>query len=273
MSDEDDDRDDGEEYAPRADDYPRIKAARTAEDSARALLARYGINPEDLPQRDEAWWKERDRQIAEIKASEAADAERVRMRRRAIALEARGGFPAMCIQTALQAPRDTPAMLHAQNFRHLPSKIIVFAGGVGTGKTSAAVWLCAKSDDLDPGFIGAGELERRGRYDKQLGAWLNERTSLVIDDLGVEILDSKRVFASWLDEIVNSLYSRRRTLIMTTNLLGRITDAMAAEAKSEGREPEPQFVERYGDRVRSRVKQVGLWADCGMVDLRKEQQS
>jgi DNA replication protein DnaC len=64
-------------------------------------------------------------------------------------------------------------------------------------------------------------------------------TSLVIDDLGVEILDSKRIFASWLDEIVNTFYSRRRTLILTTNLLPRVTEEMAAEAKRRPRARAP----------------------------------
>jgi hypothetical protein len=173
MSDEEDDRDDSD--TPPVDDrYPRTKAVRSAGASVKHLVEALGL-ADAMPQRDEAWWAERGRQLDELKAREAADAERVRMRRRATALEARGGFPAMYVQAALNAPSDTPAMRHAENFRHLPAKIILFAGGVGAGKSTAAVWLCTKAEDLDPASSRASELERRGRYDKQLGAWLNER--------------------------------------------------------------------------------------------------
>lgn len=227
-----------------------------------------GLEGVDFTQRDDAWWAEQDRRIAELRARDIVAAEQERMRRRASELEHDGGFPKRLIESAMNAPIETPAMTFARRFPHMPSQILVFSGGVGAGKSTAATWLALKLDDRTPGFVRASELERRGRYDRHLDEWLKERTSLVIDDLGVEVMDSRRVFASLLDEIVDMFYSRRRALIMTTNLLPRVTDQMREEAKREGREPEPQFVERYGERVRSRIRQVGQWADCGTTDLR-----
>lgn len=266
--DEDTERDD--EDTPHAEDhYPRTNEPRSAPAAVKQLTELLGLEGVDFTQHDEAWWAERDRQLAELKARDVVAAERERMRKRASDLEHGGGFPKLLIEAAMNVPIETPAMGFARRFPYLPSKIIVFAGGVGAGKSTAAVWLAMKGEDRDPGFIRASELERRGRYDKHLDAWLKERTSLVIDDLGVEVLDSKRVFASLLDEIVDAFYSRRRALIMTTNLLPRVTDEMREEARRLNIEPEPQFVERYGERVRSRVRQIGEWADCGTLDLRR----
>src|SRR6185503_16570805 len=96
-----------------------------------------------------------------------------------------------------------------------------------------------------------------------------ERSSLVIDDLGAELLDGKGVFKSLLDEIFDAFYSSKRRLIITTNLQPKIEDAYRAECQRDGIDPEPQFAERYGARVRSRFMQVGQWAACGNTDLRE----
>lgn len=255
-----------DEDAPKSEDhYERKNGPATAAELFPMLTELELVSPS----RDASWWSARDREIAELRAKEIAQGEIERMQRRATDLRDRGGFPVMFVDAAMRVPSATPAMTFARRYVHLPSKVFVFAGGVGVGKTTAATWLAMKGDDHDPGFVRASTLERRGRYDKSLDAWLKERTSLVIDDLGVEVLDSKRVFASLLDEIVDMFYAKRQMLIMTTNLLAKVTDEDRAAARAEGREPEPQFVERYGDRVRSRLRQIGQWAHCGTLDLRK----
>lgn len=249
---------------PATDDqYKRKNTAAPFEELLRGMRI-------DFTPYSPEWWADREKKIADEQARAVAETEARRLHARAEDLKHRGGFPEMFIEAALKATLDTDALRFACIFPKLPSRFAVFAGGVGSGKTTAATWLGLRGNDHDPGFIRASELERRGRYDKTLDAWLKERTSLVVDDLGVEILDSKRIFASLLDEIVDMFYAKKRTLVMTTNLLPRITDEMRAEAKLEGREPEPQFTERYGDRVRSRVKQIGQWCDCGVTDLRGE---
>lgn len=276
MSDENDDETDDETTerddadTPASDDnYERTGGEQSVSAAVKGLNDLLGLNDVDFTQRDEAWWAEMDRRCKEIDANQAATAEIKRVRRRADDLVSRGGFPRVCVDAALSPTIDTPALRFARLFPHLPSRIIVFSGGTGAGKSTAACWLSMKGHDPKPGFIRASTLERRGRYDKKLEDWLNEITSLVIDDLGVEVLDSKRVFASLLDEIVDNFYNRRRPLILTTNLLPRVDDETAAEAKRRGEDPAPQFVERYGERVRSRIREVGQWADCGTFDLRK----
>jgi DNA replication protein DnaC len=261
-------RDDADTPAA-ADNYARTEGAQSVSDAVKNLNDLLGLNDVDFTKRDEAWWAEMDQRCKTLDAQRAVAAELDRMRKRAEDLVKRGGFPRVCVDAALNPTIETPAIGFARRFPHLPSRILVLSGGTGAGKTTAACWLALKGHDHTPGFIRASELERRGRYDKKLDEWLRDISSLVIDDLGVEVLDSKRVFASLLDEIVDSFYNRRRTLILTTNLLPRVDDETAAEAKRRGEDPPPQFVERYGERVRSRVRQVGQWADCGMYDLRR----
>jgi DNA replication protein DnaC len=217
-----------------------------------------GVDIESLG-RSAEWWAQRDREIAEQRARDVAALERARMAQRAGDLR-ENHFPEMFVTAALGELEDTPAMRHAQLFPHLPKKIIVFAGGVGAGKTTAAAWLALKGQDPRPAFARISELERRGRYDRNLDDWLKDKTSLVIDDVGAEVLDGKNVFRSLFDEIVDMFYGNRRTLVMTTNL----------RPKRANTDEQEQFVERYGDRVASRVAQSGVWAECGMRDLRKE---
>jgi hypothetical protein len=249
------------------------------------------------------WWSKREQELADLAAKDAARTERDRMRHRAEMLVhtegqqsgLRGRFPRWAVEGAQRAKLDTPAMNWSRKFladgarayaadtsRFLgererdhddspeaeAKRVLLLGGGTGVGKTIAATWVALKSDDPMPGFIRASELERRGRYDKDLRGWIPERTSLVIDDLGAELLDGKGVFRSFLDEVVDQFYSSKRRLIITTNLEPRITEAYQASCTAEGREPEPQFRERYGDRVRSRVIQIGMWAQCGNSDLR-----
>jgi DNA replication protein DnaC len=208
------------------------------------------------------WWEQRDREVADQRAKDVAANELSRMAGRAGELR-ENGFPEMFVAAALGQLDDTIAMKFAQQFMYLPRKLLVLAGGVGAGKTTAAAWVALKGQDPRPGFLRISELERRGRYDKKLNEWLKDKTSLVIDDVGAESLDGKGVFRSLMDEVVDIFYSNRRTLVMTTNL--RQTRSTQGE--------EEQFFERYGLRVWSRIAQLGVWGDCGVRDLRMEPQS
>lgn len=250
------------------DNYARTKAPATVGsllgdvDGVEELqkLATLGRSPE--------WWEQHDRKIDEINARNAADAERARMLERAGELRD-NGFPDMFVTAALGELADTLAVKHARLFVgamiQLPRRrTLVLAGGVGAGKTTAATWALLKGQDPRPGFLRASELERRGRYDKHLDEWLKDKTSLVIDDIGAESLDGKGVFVSLLDEVVDIFYSNRRTLVMTTNLRPRKENA-------DDKDEDPQFKERYGERVWSRLSQVAEWGDCGTRDLRREQ--
>jgi DNA replication protein DnaC len=159
----------------------------------------------------------------------------------------------------LDQPLDTPALRLARSFAEGRKRVLVLAGGTGAGKTTAATWYALAGISTAPAFVRAGELEARGRYDKELRAWLRSRSLLVVDDIGAEVLDGKGVFGSLLDEIVDAFYGDRKPLILTTNLAQRRKDAGG----------EPQFIERYGERIASRMREVGRWGDCGNVDLRR----
>lgn len=210
------------------------------------------------------WWEQRDREVAQERAKDAAQLEQSRMTSRAGELRD-NGFPEMAIAAALSDLADTTAMSVARGFvfaatHGLRRRILVLAGGVGVGKTTAATWVAIKGQDPRPGFIRIAELERRGRYDRQLDDWLRDKTSLVIDDVGAEVLDGKGVFRALLDEIIDKFYGDRRTLVMTTNL----------RPIRENPDEQEQFRERYGDRAWSRLSQLGDWGDCGINDLRME---
>lgn len=284
-----------EEVIPVEDHYKR----RNGEAKLISLINdQFGDLVLDASKYTDEWWAKREQELANETAKNAARVERERMRHRAEMLvhtEGMAGsrcrFPRWAVESAQRVSLDTAALRHCRKFLHAleqeltagtrrmlgehdedegpAPRILVLAGGTGGGKTTAAAWLALKSRDAMPGFIRASELERRGRYDKDLRGWIPERTSLVIDDIGAEVLDSKGVFRSFLDEIVDDFYSSRRRLILTTNLKPKITDEHRAECAKDGRDPEPQFRERYGDRVRSRIVEVGQWAECGNVDLRE----
>lgn len=301
----DDERDNGpdddlgpEEHIPVEDNYKRRNGGAKL---VTLLNDQFGDVVLDASKYTDEWWTERERQLATERAKHTARAEAERMRHRAeilIHTEGQAGsrcrFPRWAVTSAQKLALDTEALKHSRRFLHAAelerlaaermrfgerdrdeepvppaATILVLAGGTGGGKTTAAAWIALKGNDPMPGFIRASELERRGRYDKDLRTWIPERTSLVIDDIGAEVLDGKGVFRSFLDEIVDDFYSSRRRLILTTNLAPKITDAYRAECAKDGRDPEPQFRERYGDRVRSRIIQVGQWAECGNTDLRE----
>ena len=174
---------------------------------------------------------------------------------------ATGRFPPHVVDCALATwPTETTAMRHAREYLAGRKRVIVLAGGVGAGKSTAAAWVALEAGGSTPGFIRASTLERRGRYSKGLDDWLESRSMLVIDDLGAEYLDGKGAFRSLLDETIDAFYADKR-LVITTNLRQR----------RKSIDEEGQFVERYGERVASRLSEVGLWSEVGARDLRREQ--
>lgn len=211
------------------------------------------------------WWERRDREVAQQRAQDAAASEAQRMIQRAGDLRDQG-FPDRFVAGALGELADTRAMDQVRLFVLVPKRLLVLAGGVGVGKTTAATWVALKGQDPRPGFIRTGTLARRV-FDKNLTEWLEDKTSLVIDDVGTEYLDGKGAFRSVVEEIVDTFYSERRTLVMTTNLRPRrLPDANGRTDPNE----QEQFFERYGERVWSRLSEAGVWGECGTRDLRRE---
>jgi hypothetical protein len=196
-------------------------------------------------------WAKHDRRVAATLEAEGAASEKLRLQRRIVLLR-ESGFPDEAIHGALLGQlQQTVALGHAKTFQRLPARMLVLAGGCGTGKSTAATWYAAQCDDERPLFIRAAEVERRGRYDRKLDEQLKQATSIVLDDLGAEIVDSKGVFVSLLDELIDRVYAKRSIAIVTTNLISE------------------QLRERYGARMMSRFEQTGIFASCGMDDLRR----
>jgi hypothetical protein len=146
----------------------------------------------------------------------------------------------------------TPALEHARAFlaqRERP--VLVLLGGTGTGKTTAAAWVAREAGGARPGMLPATTMERRGRYDGDYSAWVDDRTMVALDDLGVEPIDGKGYFAALVDELVDAAYRNRRRLVITTNI-----DTATMR-------------DRLGDRAASRMVEVAMLAQCGAVDLRR----
>lgn len=240
----------------KADRYERAESPRTV---AASLTEITGLS--DVFGHSAEWWEQRDREVAQWRARDEDAREKSRMTERAGELKD-NGFPERFIKAALGELRDTPAMKLARTFVHLPRRMLILGGAVGAGKSTAAAWVLLKGQDPRPAFVRISELERRGRYDKKLDEWLKDKTSLVIDDVGAEVLDGKDVFKALLDEIVDMFYGNRRTLVMTTNL----------SPMRGPKDTQDQFRERYGERIWSRLTQAGEWGNCGERDLRKELQ-
>jgi hypothetical protein len=203
-----------------------------------------------LPTTDEEW-ADHDRRIAAERgrssATEAHDGE-VAARKRVALLEA-AGCPPKRLDDALTATfRPTePAVRLLAGFP--PSGggerggggIRILSGGVGVGKTVAAVRWLHDHGGVSPLFLRAKALEAAGSYDRSLRALWLSCTAMVLDDLGVEHMDGPGVFLSNLDELLDHFAGSRAPLVVTTNLRSKA------------------FVERYGARIASRLRQLGAW--------------
>ena len=223
-----------------------------------------------MTKRSDDWWEPF--QPTDAEREELARDRRVGNFRRMVKL----GFPALAMRNAigelpgdrdatghrvLGAPPvdvkpadriDTDAMKAARRFVEGDRTILVLLGGTGTGKTTAAAWAAYALNGRAPTFLRAVDLERAGRYDTELQKKVSAADVLVLDDLGVEFFDQKGNFASLVDAVVDEFYADRRRLIVTSNLSA--TDLLA----------------RYGQRVTSRLSEVGVIEACGSKDLRRK---
>lgn len=136
---------------------------------------------------------------------------------------------------------------------------LLLKGGTGVGKTSAAVAAMAmellrdRRDDLPCLFVRAAEAARLGLYDaadKKLAAQMATATVLVVDDIGADFVSKGGVWASILDEVMDTRYGERLLTIITTNL------------------DSATFKERYGERIADRIRHAGDVVECGAGSLR-----
>jgi hypothetical protein len=169
-----------------------------------------------------------------------------------VALLREGQFPDRLVcRYAAGELADTQAMRHAREFMGGDWTVLALTGGVGSGKTLAAMHVAVEAGGSRPGFIRSTRFERMGRYERELQAWLDARTMLVLDDVGVEFLDGKGAYLSLLDELVDQAWGDRRRLVITANL------------------SPTELAKRVGERVWSRIADVGMVGQCGGEDMRR----
>lgn len=153
-----------------------------------------------------------------------------------------------------QAKRDAAMMVveGAESWLAYPDcRCLVITGDVGTGKSTAAAWIVAGTQD-NALWLSARMVDDLERW-KPVSELAYRVGLLVIDDLGTE----RESESGWSTDtlgglLVDRLDSGKRTVV-TTNLNGT------------------GIVKRYGDRLRSRLSrrpQVGL-IEAGTTDLRR----
>ena len=164
--------------------------------------------------------------------------------------------------------QETPALAAV----HGASDLLVLAGGVGCGKTVAAVERCrefifkpahwntydADKYETEPRFKAdlpvwttASELARVDHYSEPTVRRYMDAPLLVVDDLGAEFSDGKGFFTALLDEVIDARYASKRATIFTTN----------ADSTT--------FTARYGQRIIDRLREAGRFINCGNVSLRR----
>lgn len=136
----------------------------------------------------------------------------------------------------------TEAMKAVREFEAQAEKtILLLCGNVGVGKSFAA---CAWLDSFDSGlFVTAQALRRMSTYDEVAYQRVSAPYRLVIDDIGSEYADSKDFWEASFDGLMNDRYLGERPVVLSSN--------GAPES----------FFKRYGDRVKDRMREVGMVVD------------
>lgn len=205
----------------------------------------------ELPNLTEAEWAARDAGIqAELEAQEAATRATDEKLARVRVLE--GGAPERAVRDSFAEWFDVGAesVLALRDFHTDERGIRILAGGVGSGKTLAAIRWLAEHGGSRPVFLRVSEFETVSRYDREARAQWKGATALVFDDLGAEYADAKGNFLADLDELIDVYAGRFARLIITTNL----TPA--------------QFKERYLARILSRLRANARWKSLQGADRR-----
>jgi len=141
-----------------------------------------------------------------------------------------------------QATLDFPSKVceEIKQFCKGDKKLLVIAGGVGCGKTcGASAYLIEMGGGL---FVDVSEIKTAVfRKDWEYLREIKEVKRLVIDDLGLEHPDTTGFFQSVIDEIINIRHGKGIYTVITTNLTHK------------------EFVARYGERVKDRLKESGIF--------------
>jgi hypothetical protein len=151
------------------------------------------------------------------------------------------GAPAERLVRRLARVHGTEPMAALARVGH--DRVIVLAGGVGIGKTTAALhWLVHAPGR--PWFARAPQWAATSLWTR----YWEQAAVAVLDDLGTEDMDPR--FLSRLDDLVSHFHGRCRGLVITTNMTG------------------PAFKARYGERVESRIREAGAFIEMHGGDMR-----
>lgn len=138
---------------------------------------------------------------------------------------------------------ETTALLAAKRFRKKDHHwCLVLAGSRGVGKTLASEWLLLQhlsaQADQSPAkrCIFSTFHVMKARRDDHLMDRIMAARFLILDDLGVEILDHSGAFLWCLFEVINHRWSNRLPTVITSNL------------------SPADFGPRYGHRVIDRLR-------------------
>lgn len=150
------------------------------------------------------------------------------------------GWPERALDDAFKADVAKPAIVELAKWDHTVTNVVVLSGPVGVGKTVAcARWCMSKPTRIR--FARATTFSASSRYDREARAFFYDADGICLDDLGSEYADKKESFLVDLDELVDTYYSDRRPLLITTNLAHK------------------EFQKRYGARVWDRLQACARW--------------
>lgn len=152
---------------------------------------------------------------------------------------------------ALENASETYAIKRAREFVNDAGDLgfLILSGPRGTGKTVAAVWLCAERHGT---FLDVARFCRINRYDEAQMRPLETCRLLVLDDLGQEFSDVKGSFAATLDGLINARYGAMLQTAITTNLTA------------------DDFKARYGERVADRIRECGRFVNVTGESMRRK---
>lgn len=201
--------------------------------------------------------EEQDRIEAEWARREQAERERLELERRR--RWAAWGIPSKDIaRIASDELTASQALSATREFEEHQAIVLVLAGAVGCGKTTAAAhWLIharRRQTYIRPDprrFLPVAELARLNRFDDDAMSRVERASELVIDDLGAEYLDDKGAFASMLDGVVDARYRHLLPTVITTNANG------------------DQFKARFGARIVDRIRELGEFVELNGSSLRR----
>lgn len=195
------------------------------------------------PLDDAEAWAKRDAEVAAIRSSEAAAAERARLEMRAKLLE-EAGFPKRALDHAI-APQDSAPVVAMRAWSSQQRSILILGGPTGIGKTVASSSYALRSRISQWHFVRAQAFAARSRYERENRESLFAG-GLVLDDLGSEFQDQKGSMLVDLEELVDEFYASKRPLVITTNIAAQ---AMPKRYKS--------------DRLISRLRESARWVELG----------